>query len=430
MPRVESGSTAFVVLPLRTEGAPVDVLWNGWRPLYRLDGRSPADRDAAHRANVAIRRGDLRAFEAIPVPFRGGGAQGDDARSVPRPRPTDGAAAPRYPGTTTRGERADMDAMGSDITHVTRTRSARSDRFARGSSGRAAPGRVDLEASCGDLGEPRRAQGRARGLAHGRQAHAGRTARAGASPAAGVGARRRDAARRRARPGEPRRLGRSHRVGRGAPRPRLRAARERRPRGGCLGREADRAERRPGSPRSARRACACSSSIARPPAARCPPPTSGTRSADRGLAARPKGESHEPSSPRRRCLAFRARRLRARSPRRSAPARWSSGPRALPADCSSAAWASGRSPRGTGNLRRGALGPGDGARPRPRAPQVDFGTRISRWPLERRGRRRRSPASSRTPGTRSRSEGCRPLAGGARATPGPTAAGRVLLDRG
>jgi hypothetical protein len=89
MPRVESGSTAFVVLPLRTEGAPVDVLWNGWRPLYRLDGRSPADRDAAHRANVAIRRGDVRAFEAFVAGFVEEARQataGAGSRSRPRSR--------------------------------------------------------------------------------------------------------------------------------------------------------------------------------------------------------------------------------------------------------------------------------------------------------------------------------------------------------
>jgi hypothetical protein len=120
MQRVESGSAAFVVLPLPTEGDPVDVLWNAWRPLYRLDGRSPADRDAAHRANVAIRRGDLRAFEAFLSGFV------EEAR---RATTLDAFLAhgrpmvprlPDYPGTTTRGERADMDAVGSDFTHVTR----------------------------------------------------------------------------------------------------------------------------------------------------------------------------------------------------------------------------------------------------------------------------------------------------------------------
>jgi hypothetical protein len=148
MPRVESGSAAFVVLPLRTEGDPVDVLWNGWRPLYRLDGRSPADRDAAHRANVAIRRGDLRAFEAFLSGFV------EEARQAPtleaflahgRPMVP---RLPEYTGTTTRRERADMDAVGSDFSHATRDGLGELESIRAPLEGRAASGQVDLEASC------------------------------------------------------------------------------------------------------------------------------------------------------------------------------------------------------------------------------------------------------------------------------------------
>jgi hypothetical protein len=148
MPRVDSGSAAFVVLPLRQEGGPVDVLWNGWRPLYGLDGRSPADRDAAHRANVAIRRGDLRAFEAFLSGFV------EEARQAPtleaflahgRPMVP---RLPGYEGTTTRRERADMDAVGSDFTHATRDALGELESSRARLEGRAASGEVDLEASC------------------------------------------------------------------------------------------------------------------------------------------------------------------------------------------------------------------------------------------------------------------------------------------
>ncbi len=148
MPRVDSGS-ASVVLPLRAGDGPVDVLWSGWRPLYGLDGRSPADRDAAHRANVAIRRGDLRSFEAFLAGFV------EEARRITtldaflaHGRPVV-PRLPEYPGTTTRRERADMDAVGSDFTHVTRDALGALGSIRAGLAGRAAPGEVELEATCG-----------------------------------------------------------------------------------------------------------------------------------------------------------------------------------------------------------------------------------------------------------------------------------------
>ena len=147
MPRVDSGS-ASVVLPLRQEGGPVDVLWNGWRPLYGLDGRSPADRDAAHRANVAIRRGDLRAFEAFLSGFVEEARRATTLEAllahgrpmVPR--------LPAYPGTTTRRERAEMDAVGSDFTHVTRDALGEIESIRARLEGRAASAQMNLEASC------------------------------------------------------------------------------------------------------------------------------------------------------------------------------------------------------------------------------------------------------------------------------------------
>ena len=186
MPRVESGSTAFVVLPLRTEGAPVDVLWNGWRPLYRLDGRSPANRDAAHRANVAIRRGDVRAFEAFVAGFV------EEARQAPaleaflahgRPvRPQQ----PAYHGTTER-ERADMDAIGGDIVHALRDALDELGSIRARLERRAAPGQVDLEVSCGiSVSHGGRRVALEASLTDGTLT-AGAQPSAGASTAAGVG---------------------------------------------------------------------------------------------------------------------------------------------------------------------------------------------------------------------------------------------------
>lgn len=147
MPRVESGSTA-AVLPLRAGGEPVDVEWSGFRPLYRLDGRSPADRDAAHRANVAIRRGDLRAFEAFLSRFVEEGRRAPTLEAfLAHGRPVL-PRLPAYPGTTTEAERADLDAVGGEFTHATRDALGDLESIRARFEGRAASGEVELEASC------------------------------------------------------------------------------------------------------------------------------------------------------------------------------------------------------------------------------------------------------------------------------------------
>ncbi|WP_242372379.1 hypothetical protein [Anaeromyxobacter sp. SG26] len=63
MSRIESSSTPHVVLPPREPHGARDLLWSGFRPSYSLCGRSPEQRAAVHRANVALRRLDLADFE-------------------------------------------------------------------------------------------------------------------------------------------------------------------------------------------------------------------------------------------------------------------------------------------------------------------------------------------------------------------------------
>jgi hypothetical protein len=66
MPRVEGGGV-FVdgpnLLALESNEPGVsDLIWNGWLPLYSLEGRSPADRARAHAINVVNRRLSVAAF--------------------------------------------------------------------------------------------------------------------------------------------------------------------------------------------------------------------------------------------------------------------------------------------------------------------------------------------------------------------------------
>jgi len=66
MSRVEGGGV-FVDGPSllafeSNEPGAVDLVWNGWLPMYRLDGRSPDERARVHAVNVANRRLSVAAF--------------------------------------------------------------------------------------------------------------------------------------------------------------------------------------------------------------------------------------------------------------------------------------------------------------------------------------------------------------------------------
>ena len=166
MPRVDSRRSASAVVPPATGAAPSTSCGTG--AAVRIDGRSPADRDAAHRANVANRRA-TSAPSRRSCPGFVEEARRADARGAPRPRPTHGAAAPRDRDLTGASARTWTRWGATSRTHPRRARRDRvHSRSARGARRVTAggPGGVLRR-----LGEPRRPQGLARGLAHGRQGH-------------------------------------------------------------------------------------------------------------------------------------------------------------------------------------------------------------------------------------------------------------------
>jgi hypothetical protein len=63
MPRIESSTCTPAGAGDVPDGAGVDVVWNGYRPLYRVEGRSEEDRARAHGCNLALRRLDLSDYE-------------------------------------------------------------------------------------------------------------------------------------------------------------------------------------------------------------------------------------------------------------------------------------------------------------------------------------------------------------------------------
>jgi hypothetical protein len=119
MEPVSASLPGVTVLPPDGEGAAVDVLWNGWRPLVPLDGLAADARARAHRSNVATRRGDLRRFEAFLSRFV---AEARAARTMDallahgRPRRPDFA----WERGATRDENADMQDVNGGFAHALR----------------------------------------------------------------------------------------------------------------------------------------------------------------------------------------------------------------------------------------------------------------------------------------------------------------------
>jgi hypothetical protein len=152
MPRVEGGGV-FVDGPsvaAVSSGEPgvVDLEWNGWLPMYRLDGRSPDERAKIHGINVANRRHSIAAFGAFLERLVEAARRcrtEDEVIALGRPRLPEG---PPEPGAR-RGERKDLDAIDSDRVHLVREALAELGRIRARLAGRREPLDVALEAKVG-----------------------------------------------------------------------------------------------------------------------------------------------------------------------------------------------------------------------------------------------------------------------------------------
>lgn len=142
--RVEPGPIPSAV-PAAGAGA-VDVVWTSFRPLFRLEGRTPEQRSEAHRVNVAHRKLDLADFEAF---LRRHGEAARTCRTVDALLAHGRPVLPSSPkeAYATRSERGDLDALDARFVHALTDALAELDGIRARLEGRRRPLDVRVDAS-------------------------------------------------------------------------------------------------------------------------------------------------------------------------------------------------------------------------------------------------------------------------------------------
>jgi len=151
MSRVQGGSPfgpSVVAERSSYDPAVTDLLWHGWLPFFRIEGRTPDERARAHGVNVANRRLGVEAYAGFLdrwVKAARGCSTEDEVIALGRP------VLPRFPKEpgARESERKDLDAVDEDCTHLLREALGEVGRIRARLADRRAPLDVRLEARVG-----------------------------------------------------------------------------------------------------------------------------------------------------------------------------------------------------------------------------------------------------------------------------------------